>query len=55
VCVLILPLVVLELGVDILKPKLNPNRSNLLVYLGFGFGFGSYTCYISGYGFGFGS
>jgi hypothetical protein len=50
-----------QLGVGILKPKtepepeLNPNRPNCRSIRVFGFGFGSYVCYISGYGFGFGS
>jgi hypothetical protein len=49
------------LGVGILKPKTepepepNPNRPNYWSIRVFGFGFGSYMCYISGYGFGFGS
>jgi hypothetical protein len=33
----------------------NPNRPNYRSIRVFGFGFGSYMCYISGYGFGFGS
>jgi hypothetical protein len=53
----------LWLGVGILKPKTepepkpepNPNRPNCRSIRVFGFGFGSYMCYISGYGFGFGS
>jgi hypothetical protein len=48
-------------GVGILKPKTepesepNPNRPNYWSIRVFGFGFGSYMCYISGYRFGFGS
>jgi hypothetical protein len=49
----------LPLGVGILKPKtepeLNPNGPNCRSIRVFGFGFGSYMCYILGYGFGFGS
>jgi hypothetical protein len=49
----------LEAGVGILKPKtepkLNPNRPNCRSIRVFGFGFGSYMCYISGYGFEFDS
>jgi hypothetical protein len=42
--------------VGILKPNPNPNRTRIDQIFGlFGFGFGSYMCYISGYGFGFGS
>jgi hypothetical protein len=42
--------------VGILKPNPNPNRTRIDRIFGlFGFGFGSYMCYISGYGFGFGS
>jgi hypothetical protein len=48
-----------RVGVGILKPKTepepNPNRANYWSIRVFGFGFGSYMCYISGYGFGFGS
>jgi hypothetical protein len=50
-----------RLGVGILNPKTepepepNPNRPNCWSIRVFGFGFGSYMCYISGYGFRFGS
>jgi hypothetical protein len=37
------------------EPEPNPNRPNYWSIRVFGFGFGSYMCYISGYGFGFGS